>query len=98
MLAEIERGRRNRRTIDAVLLVSAAIVAGLTAVVARSAAEHDADVAQALVAVLGWADSLWRVAFVGLLGLALVVVLDVLRAGGGAWPATCSSGCSSSPG
>ena len=79
LLAEIERGRRNRRTIDAVLLVFAAIVAGLTAVVARSAAEHDADVAQALVAVLGWADSLWRVAFVGLLGLALVVVLDVLR-------------------
>ena len=49
MLAEIERGRRNRRTIDAVLLVVAAIVAGLTAVVAQSAAEYDADVAQALV-------------------------------------------------
>ena len=79
LLAEIERGRRNRRTIDAVLLVVSAIIAGLTAVVARSAAEHDADVAQALVAVLGWADSLWRVAFVGLLGLALVVALDVLR-------------------
>ena len=79
LLAEIERGRRNRRTIDAVLLVVAATVAGLTAVVAQSAAEHDADVAQALVAMLGWADSLWRAAFVGILGFALVVVLDVLR-------------------
>ncbi len=78
LLAATEPGRRNRRTVDAIFLVVAAFVTGLTAVVARSAAEHDAEVAQALQTVLGWADSLWRVAFVGLLGLALVVVLDVL--------------------
>ena len=79
LLAETERGRRNRRTIDAAFLAMAAIVIGLTAVVARSAPAHDANVAQALITVLGWADPLWRVSFVGLLGFALVIVLDVAR-------------------
>ena len=78
MLTATEPGRRNRRTIDAVFLVFAATVAGLTAVVARSAAKQEADVAQALITVFGWADSLWRVAFVGLLVLALVGTLEVL--------------------
>ena len=41
LLAETERGRRNRRTIDAAFLAMAAIVIGLTAVVARSAPAHD---------------------------------------------------------
>jgi hypothetical protein len=42
LLASTEPGRRNRRTIDAVALLGAAIVIGLTAVVAASAEEHDA--------------------------------------------------------
>jgi glycosyltransferase 2 family protein len=79
LLAETEAGRRNRRTIDAAFLLLGAIVIGLTAVVASSAEDHDEEVARAFQSVLAWADSLWRVAFVGLLGLALVVVLDVLR-------------------
>jgi uncharacterized membrane protein YbhN (UPF0104 family)/tRNA A-37 threonylcarbamoyl transferase component Bud32 len=78
LLAESERGRRNRRPIDAAFLLLAAIVIGLTAVVASSAERADEDVAQALQTVLAWADSLWRLAFVGPLVLALVVALDVL--------------------
>ena len=78
LLAETEPGRRNRRLIDAASLLLAAIVIGLTAVVASSAKRRDEDVAQALQTVLAWADSLWRLAFVGPLLLAVVVALDVL--------------------
>ncbi len=78
LLTPAESGRRNRRPIDGVLLGVAAIVIGLTAAIARSAPERDEDVAQALGTVLGWAEALWRVAFVGLLVLALVIVVDVL--------------------
>jgi glycosyltransferase 2 family protein len=78
LLAVTEPGRRNRRLIDAALLLLAAIVIGLTAVVASSAKRRDEDVAQALQTVLAWADSLWRLAFVGPLLLALIVALGVL--------------------
>jgi uncharacterized membrane protein YbhN (UPF0104 family)/tRNA A-37 threonylcarbamoyl transferase component Bud32 len=78
LLAATEAGRRNRRTIDSVLLVLAAIVIGLSAAIASSAPEHDKDVAQALTTIFGWADPLWRAAFVGLLAFALVIVADVL--------------------
>ena len=78
LLTSAEPGRRNRRTTDAAFLLGAAIVIGLTAVIASSAEEHDQDVAQAFQTVLAWADSLWRFAFVGLLTLAIVVFVDVL--------------------
>ena len=78
LLAETEPGRRNRRTIDAFFLLVGALVVGLTAVVAPTAESDDRNVAQALVTILGWADSLWRIAFVGLLAFALVIVVDVL--------------------
>ena len=78
LLAATEPGRRNRRTIDSVLLGGAAIVIGLSAAVASSAPQPDEDVAQALTTVFGWAGALWRTAFVGLLALALVIVGDVL--------------------
>ncbi len=78
LLVETEPGRRNRRTIDAAFLLLAAIVIGLTAVVASSAERQDENVAQGLRTVLAWADSVWRFFFVGLLVAALVVVLDVL--------------------
>jgi hypothetical protein len=74
----MEPGRRNRRTIDAVALLGAAIVLGLTAVAAASAERHDRAVADAFGTVLAWADSLWRLAYVGFLGFALLVALDVL--------------------
>jgi glycosyltransferase 2 family protein len=77
-LAETEPGRRNRRTIDSVFLALAAVVIGLSAVIASSAPEDDKDVAQALITILGWAEGLWRAAFVGVLVLAAVIVVDVL--------------------
>jgi len=77
LLTKMERGRRNRRTIDTVALATAALVLGLSSVIASSAAEHDKAVARALVTVFGWAGGLWRTLFVCLLALALVVVLDV---------------------
>jgi glycosyltransferase 2 family protein len=78
LLTETEPGRRNRRTIDAALLAWAAVVIGLTAVVASSAPESDVAVADALKTVLGWADTLWRVAFVALLAGAIAIVADVV--------------------
>jgi uncharacterized membrane protein YbhN (UPF0104 family)/tRNA A-37 threonylcarbamoyl transferase component Bud32 len=78
LLTATEPGRRNRRTIDSVLLALAAIVIGLSAVVASSAPEDDKDVAQALTTVLGWAEVLWRAAFIGVLALAIVIVVAVL--------------------
>jgi glycosyltransferase 2 family protein len=78
LLTASEPGRRNRRTVDGVFLLTAAIVIGLTAVVAASAPKTDEDVGQALTTLFGWTDAIWRVAFVALLLLAIVVVVDVL--------------------
>jgi uncharacterized membrane protein YbhN (UPF0104 family)/tRNA A-37 threonylcarbamoyl transferase component Bud32 len=78
LLTATEPGRRNRRTIDSVVVAAAAVVLGLSAAIASSAHAQDENVARALITVLGWADGLWRTVFVILLGLALVVVLDVL--------------------
>ena len=78
LLTASEPGRRNRRTFDAISLVWGAIVIGLSAAIASSAPDHDQDVAQALTTVLGWAGALWRAAFFGVLGLAIVIVVDVL--------------------
>ena len=55
LLMRHEPGRRNRRTIDAVLLAGAAFVVVLGAVIAESASAEDEQVEQALVTLLGWA-------------------------------------------
>ena len=78
LLTKTEPGRRNRRTIDSVVLAVAALVLGLSAVIASQAPEHDEAVADALATVLGWAGGLWRTLFVFLLALAIVIVIDVL--------------------
>jgi uncharacterized membrane protein YbhN (UPF0104 family)/tRNA A-37 threonylcarbamoyl transferase component Bud32 len=78
LLAETEPGRRNRRTIDSVFLLIAAIVIGLSAVIASSAPRQDRNVGQALTTVFGWAGALWRTAFFGVLVLAVVLVVAVL--------------------
>src|SRR5262249_50676648 len=78
LLTETEPGRRNRRTIDSALLLFAAVVIGLSAVISSSAEAQDRDVAQALTTVFGWAGALWRAVFFGVLGLAAVLVVDVL--------------------
>ena len=61
------------------LFASAALVAVFAAVIAKSASDEDESVAGALVAVLGWASSLWRTALLVALGLALAIVVDALR-------------------
>jgi uncharacterized membrane protein YbhN (UPF0104 family)/tRNA A-37 threonylcarbamoyl transferase component Bud32 len=78
LLTAAESGRRNRRTIDAVLLAVGALVIGLAGVVAAKAAAPDEDVAGALKVVLGWAGPLWRTAFVAALVFALVIAADIL--------------------
>jgi uncharacterized membrane protein YbhN (UPF0104 family)/tRNA A-37 threonylcarbamoyl transferase component Bud32 len=78
LLIEWERGRRNRRTADAALLLVAAVSAGLCAVITSSAPSQDAQTGQALMTLLGWADPLWRLVLVGVLALALAVIVDVI--------------------
>jgi glycosyltransferase 2 family protein len=78
LLTVAEAGRRNRRTIDGVLLAAGAIVLGLAAAAASQAEVQDEQVGKAIVTVLGWADPLWRTLFVATVALALIVVLDVL--------------------
>ncbi|HEY2985791.1 MAG TPA: hypothetical protein VGJ38_16665, partial [Jatrophihabitantaceae bacterium] len=78
LLVAAAQAPRNRRPIEVAFVATAAIVAGLAAVVARSAPEVDDDVGRALDAVLGWAPYFWRIVYVLALALALVVVVDVL--------------------
>ena len=78
LLTPWEPGRRNRRTIDAGFLVLASIGTGLAAVAARTASDVDAEIADALELVLGWAPNFWRAAFVLTLVFAVLIVGAVL--------------------
>src|SRR5262245_36306651 len=78
LLVPAARPPRNRRPSDVALVAVAAVVAGLAAVVAKSAPEVDNRVGRALDAVLGWAPYFWRLVFVLALALALVVAVDVI--------------------
>jgi glycosyltransferase 2 family protein len=78
LLRAAEPGRRNRRTVDGLLLAAGALLAGAAAVVASAAPDQDEEVAQALVTVLGWAGPLWRAVFVGALAVAVVIAVDVV--------------------
>ena len=75
LLTPAEPGRRNRRTIDGVLVATAAVVAGLAAVAARSAPDVDQDIGQAVAIVLGWAPGVWRAALLAALVLAGAVIV-----------------------
>ena len=80
LLMPAEPGRRNRRTIDGVLVAGAAILAGLAAVVARSAPGVDEEIGEAVATVLGWAPGFWRAVLLATLALAFLIVADaVLR-------------------
>jgi uncharacterized membrane protein YbhN (UPF0104 family) len=78
MLVAAEPGRRNRRTLDGVLLAAGALIVGLTAVIAESTSEQDDDAGDALVTVLGWAPGLWRAALVGALVLGCAIGVEAL--------------------
>src|SRR5262249_58436461 len=78
LLPAFEPGRRNRRMVDAVFLLAAAIVIGLTAVIASQTPETDESVAKALMTLFGWAKGLFQATIVALLLMALAVVVDVL--------------------
>ena len=78
MLAAAEPGRRNRLMADAVFLAAGALVTGCAAVLASSATGVDADLAGALDTLLGWADGLWRTAFVSEFVIAAVILAAVL--------------------
>jgi tRNA A-37 threonylcarbamoyl transferase component Bud32 len=77
LLTKTEPGRRNRRTIDSVFLALAAVVIGLSAMIASSAPPEDEDVAEALATILGWADPFWQAVFIAMLALAAVIVVGV---------------------
>ena len=77
LLTPAEPMRRNRRTIDATALVLASLVTGLAAALARSAPDVDTEIVEALAALLGWAPSLWRAAFVLALAFAALIAGDI---------------------
>ena len=78
LLVPAEPGRRNRRTVDGVLVAATAIVVGLQAVVARSAAGTDEQIGDAIATLFGWAPGLWRAVVLLTLALALVIVVDAI--------------------
>src|SRR6185436_6356925 len=78
LLLPAEPGRRNRRTIDGVLVAAAAALAGLEAVVARSARGTDEEAGQAVATLLGWASGVWRAVIVATLALAVLIVAEAL--------------------
>jgi uncharacterized membrane protein YbhN (UPF0104 family)/tRNA A-37 threonylcarbamoyl transferase component Bud32 len=78
VLAPAEPGRRNRRTIDVLLLVMASFAAGWLAVIAAAAPRGDQDLADALETLLGWSPAVWRTALVLAVLLALLVILEAL--------------------
>jgi uncharacterized membrane protein YbhN (UPF0104 family)/tRNA A-37 threonylcarbamoyl transferase component Bud32 len=78
LFAPGERGRRNRRSIDGVFLVIAAVVCGLAGAAESQAPGQDERAARNVIAVLGWAEALWRTAFVGVLALAGIVLVGLV--------------------
>ena len=73
-----EQGRRNRRTVDAVLLAAMALVSGAAAVVSSSAPAEDADLGAAMVTLLGWGEVLWRTVVVGTIALCALLLIGVV--------------------
>jgi glycosyltransferase 2 family protein len=79
LLTPIEPGRRNRRTIDGVLLAVGALLIGLAGELAASAPAIDRDIADALTTIFGWANAVWRTVFLGLLVLAVLILVEIVR-------------------
>jgi glycosyltransferase 2 family protein len=73
-----EEGRRNRRTVDALLLATTAVVTGAVAMVSSAAPTQDADFGDAVVTLLGWADALWRTVVLGTIVLCALFLVAVV--------------------
>ena len=71
-------GPKDRRTIDGVLVAAASALAGLEAVVARSAPETDEEIGRAVVTLLGLGLRVWRAVIVVTLALSFLIVVDAL--------------------
>jgi glycosyltransferase 2 family protein len=71
-------GQRNRRTIDSVFLLFAAVVLGLSAVIAAATPRQEREVGDALRTIFGWAGGVWDAAFICVLALALALTVDIL--------------------
>jgi glycosyltransferase 2 family protein len=78
VLTEYEAGRRNRRTVDAVLLGAMAVLTSLAATIAHAAPDEDHAVGQAMITVLGWAANLCRAAVVCALVLSAVILAIIV--------------------
>ena len=81
VFVEYEEGRRNRRTLDAVLLAVTALVSAAAAALANAVPAQDAEVGDAIVTLLGWAGALWRVVVLAtiLLGATLLAAVVLRR-------------------
>ena len=79
VFVEYEEGRRNRRTLDAVLLAVTALVSAAAAALANAVPVQDAEVGDAIVTLLGWAGALWRVVVLAtiLLGAVLLAAAKI---------------------
>jgi glycosyltransferase 2 family protein len=73
-----EEGRRNRRTLDAVLLTTTVFVTGAAAAVANAAPLRDAQFGGAVVTLLGWGEAAWRTVVVATLLMCLVLLVAVV--------------------
>ena len=73
-----EQGRRNRRTSDAVLLATMAVLTGASAAISNDAPAKDADLGAAIVTVFGWAPTLWRTVVVVTILLCVVLLIAVV--------------------
>ncbi len=73
-----EQGRRNRRTSDGVLLATMAVLAGAAAAISNGAPAEDADIGDAIVTVLGWAQGLWHTVVVTTILLCALLLIGVV--------------------
>src|SRR4051812_13870764 len=78
LLTTFEKGRRNRRPVDAVLALAMSVLAGVAAAIADQGATVDELVGRTLVTVLGSAGNLERALVLALLVLVVAVLTDLV--------------------
>ncbi|MBJ7457528.1 MAG: hypothetical protein JHC74_15860, partial [Thermoleophilia bacterium] len=76
LLTSAEPGRRNRRTIDALVLALASFLCAWLTAVAAAAPSGDQDLADAARTLLGWAPAAWRASVIGAIAMASLVIVE----------------------